>query len=93
MWIHPEPAEVRGIKNNDWVLVTSPIGQIEIQAFVTQGIRPDCVYMTVGYGHISKGLTTAYGHGSSDSDLHVTYTDPISGGQALSQTYVTVEKA
>jgi len=93
MWIHPKPAEARGIKNNDWVLVSSPIGQIEIQAFVTEGIRPDCVYMTVGYGHISKGLTTAYGHGSSDSDLHVTYTDPISGGQALSQTYVTVEKA
>jgi thiosulfate reductase/polysulfide reductase chain A len=93
MWIHPKPAETRGIKNNDWVSVTSPIGQIKVQAFVTEGIRPDCVYMTVGYGHISKGLTTAYGHGSSDSDLHVTYTDPISGGQALSQTYVTVEKA
>jgi len=25
--------------------------------------------------------------------LHVSYTDPISGGQALSQTFVTVRKA
>jgi thiosulfate reductase/polysulfide reductase chain A len=38
-------------------------------------------------------LRTAYGVGASDSVLHVTYTDPISGGQALSQTFVSVKKA
>ena len=59
----------------------------------TVGIRPDCVYMTPGYGHLSKGLTTAYGIGACDSVLHVTYADPASGGQALSQTFVTVGKA
>ena len=48
--------------------------------------------MTPGYGHLSKGLTTAFGRGASDSVLHVTYTDPASGGQALSQTFVTVRK-
>ena len=42
---------------------------------------------------MEKGLKTAYGLGASDSAVHVTYTDPISGGQALSQTFVTVEKA
>jgi thiosulfate reductase/polysulfide reductase chain A len=93
LWIHPKPAEARGIRTDDRVLVTSPVGQVEVQALVTEAIRPDCVYMTVGYGQISKGLTTAYGNGASDSVLHVTYTDPISGSQALSQTYVTVEKA
>ena len=35
----------------------------------------------------------SYGQGSSDSELHLTYTDPISGGQALSQTFVKVYKA
>jgi thiosulfate reductase/polysulfide reductase chain A len=49
--------------------------------------------MTPGFGKLSKGLTTAYGIGASDSVLHVTYTDPVSGGQALSQTCVTVRKA
>ena len=29
----------------------------------TEAIRPDCVYLTPGYGHLSKGLTTAYGVG------------------------------
>ncbi len=78
---------------DDWVEVTSEVGQIHTRLLVTQAIRPDCVYMTPGYGHLSKGLTTAYGVGASDSAVHVTYTDPISGGQALSQTFVTVKKA
>jgi len=38
-------------------------------------------------------LKTAYGVGACDSIVHVTYTDPISGGQALSQTFVIVKKA
>jgi thiosulfate reductase/polysulfide reductase chain A len=38
-------------------------------------------------------LRTAYGVGACDSVLHVTYVDPISGGQALSQTFVSVKKA
>jgi hypothetical protein len=29
----------------------------------------------------------------SDSDLHVTFTDPVSGSQALSQTCVKITKA
>jgi thiosulfate reductase/polysulfide reductase chain A len=60
---------------------------------VTEGIRPDCVWMTQGFGKISQGLKTAYGVGASDSDVHATVTDPVSGGQALTQTFVTVEKA
>ena len=57
---------------------------------VTPAIRPDCVYLAPGFGKLSKGLTTAFGVGASSSVLHVTHTDPISGGQALSQTFVTV---
>jgi thiosulfate reductase/polysulfide reductase chain A len=93
LWMNAKTAAEKGLRDNDWVKVTSPIGEIRIQLLATQAIRPDCVYMTPGYGHLSKGLTTAYGLGASDSDLHVTYTDPVSGGQALSQTFVTVEKA
>jgi thiosulfate reductase/polysulfide reductase chain A len=83
----------QGLKDGDMVDVTSDIGQVHVKLIATQAIRPDCVYLQPGYGHLSKGLTTAYGIGVSDSDLHLTYTDPISGGQALSQTFVTVKKA
>jgi thiosulfate reductase/polysulfide reductase chain A len=75
------------------VEVQSEIGKVRVHLEVTQAIRPDCVFMTPGFGHLSMGLTTAYALGASDSDLHITYTDPVSGSQALSQTFVTVRKA
>jgi thiosulfate reductase/polysulfide reductase chain A len=92
LWMNVKTAKALGLADHDMVEVASTAGKIHIKLEATQAIRPDCVYLTPGYGHLSKGLTIAYGIGASDSDLHVTYTDPISGGQALSQTFVTVEK-
>ncbi len=93
LWINDKVAADRGLADGDWVEVASQVGTVHIRLLATPGIRPDCVYLTPGYGHLSKGLTTAYGIGASDSVLHVTYTDPASGSQALSQTFVTVRKA
>ncbi len=92
MWMNTQTAQSLGLNTDDLVEVTSPAGQIHIKLLSTQAIRPDCVYMTPGFGHLSKGLRTAYGVGASNSDLHLTFTDPISGSQALSQTFVTVKK-
>jgi thiosulfate reductase/polysulfide reductase chain A len=92
LWMNSKTAKSLGLVDNELVEVTSLAGKIQVKLEATQAIRPDCVYMTTGYGHLSRGLTTAFGWGTSDSDLHVTYTDPISGSQALSQTYVTVKK-
>jgi thiosulfate reductase/polysulfide reductase chain A len=93
LWMNAKIAVERGMRDGDWVVITSPAGKANSKLLATEAIRPDCVYLTPGYGHLSKGLTTAYGVGASDSALHVTYTDPISGSQALTQTFVTVEKA
>ncbi len=90
LWIHPEAAAKRGIKDGDMVWVESAAGKVKVRAHVTNRIRPDCVYLTPGFGKLSKGLFTAFGSGVSDSDLHLTFTDPISGSQALSQTTVKV---
>ena len=93
IWMSPEAAVKLGLSDGDWVKITSKAGKVHNILLVTEAIRPDCVYMTPGFGHLSKGLKTAYGIGASDSVLHETYTDPISGGQALSQTFVKVKKA
>jgi len=93
LWISTEAAQNLGLKDWDMVEVTSPVGSAKVALEVTNAIRSDCVYLTPGFGHLSMGLRTAYGVGASDSALHVTYTDPISGGQALSQTFVSVKKA
>ena len=93
LWMNETVAAERQFADGEWVSVTSEIGTVHTRLHVTPGIRPDCVYLTPGYGHLSKGLTTAFGVGANDSVLHVTYTDPVSGSQALSQTFVTVRKA
>ena len=93
LWMAPAAAKNLGLKDWDTVEVTSPVGSVKVALEVTSAIRDDCVYMTPGFGHLSMGLRTAYGVGASDSQLHVTYTDPISGGQALTQTFVSVKKA
>ncbi len=93
IWIHPRAAAVRGIKDGDMVFVESRIGRIQLKAKVTEGIRPDCVWTTFGYGHRSKGLRTTYARGALSSDIHQSLTDPVSGSQALSQTTVSVYKA
>ena len=93
LWMNANTAASQGLKHGDLVEVTSDIGTVYVKLIATQAIRPDCVYLQTGFGHLSMGLTTAYGLGASDSDLHVTFTDPISGGQALSQTFVSVKKS
>jgi thiosulfate reductase/polysulfide reductase chain A len=93
LWMNTKTTAKMGLEDGDWVEITSQIGKAYSLLLATEAIRPDCVYLTPGYGHLSKGLKTAYGVGASDSALHVTYTDPISGGQALSQTFVKVKKA
>jgi thiosulfate reductase / polysulfide reductase chain A len=93
LWMNTKTAAQKNLADGDWVEVSSEVGRVNVHLYATEAIRPDCVYLTPGYGHLSKGLTTAYGIGASDSVLHVTYTDPISGGQALSQTFVSVKKA
>jgi thiosulfate reductase / polysulfide reductase chain A len=93
LWMAQEAAQNLGLKDWDMVEVTSLVGSVTVALEVTSAIRSDCVYLTPGFGHLSMALRTAYGVGASDSQLHVTYTDPISGGQALSQTFVSVKKA
>lgn len=93
LWIHTSVAAKHGIKDNDDVIVESDVGKVRIKAHVTEGIRPDSVFMVGGFGHVSKGLRKAFGRGESDSALHKSLADPISGGSALSETFVTVTKA
>jgi len=92
-WLHTSVAAKIGVKTNDEVILESEVGKVTIKAYVTEGIRPDCIFMVGGFGHVSKALKAAYALGASDSALHKTITDPISGGSALSETFVTVSKA
>ena len=51
--MHPADAELRGIRTNDWVSVSSRIGEITLRAEVTQKVAPGVVYTT--FHHPSTG--------------------------------------
>ena len=55
VWINYLDAKVRGIKNGDRVVVKSPWGLINNEAFVTWHIRQGVIGMGGGFGHI-RGL-------------------------------------
>jgi anaerobic selenocysteine-containing dehydrogenase len=54
-WIHPRTAGVRGIKNGDRIIVSSPLGEIMATARVTQGVHPKAVAMSHHCGHWAYG--------------------------------------
>ena len=51
--IHPADAELRGVRTDDWVSITSRMGEVVLKAKVTQRVVPGVVYTT--FHHPSTG--------------------------------------
>jgi phenylacetyl-CoA:acceptor oxidoreductase len=49
--INADVAAKKGIRTGDKVVVESPWGEIEMEVFCRQGIRPDCLVVTQHFGH------------------------------------------
>ncbi len=79
--IHPDTARSLGVKEGDFVKVTSPQGSLEVQVFVTEGIRPDTVAVALGQGHTSYGRY-AKGRGVNPVAILPAATDARSGAYA-----------
>jgi thiosulfate reductase/polysulfide reductase chain A len=93
LWIHPEPAKTRSIKEGDLVKVTDRKGRSEkIKAKVTIRIRKDTIFMVHGFGHWDPRMTTAAGKGASDSNLASYAVDPAIGSMSMGLSLVKVEK-
>lgn len=58
-----------GIKDEDWVMVKSEVGQVVIQVELTEGIRPDTVCLPHGFGHWSPHMTKTFMKGANDGDI------------------------
>jgi formate dehydrogenase major subunit len=56
--IHPHDAQVRGIKDNDWVGITSRAGDIVLRADVTERMRPGVVYTTFHFPESGANVVT-----------------------------------
>ena len=93
LWINTQEALKLGIRNGEYVVVKSSVGEQKIKAFVTEKIRPDCVSYVHGFGRDSQGLSYVYKKGASQAEILEDYLEPISGNAAMHETFVTVSKA
>ena len=98
LWINSEEANQIGIASGDRVKVTSADGSHEgtIQAYVTDFIHPESVFMVHGFGRKVPWQTRGYNKGLGDyrfeTGLLDVY-DPVGGANSLMECFVKVEKA
>ncbi len=91
--MHPETARKRGIKNNDRVRITTPLGSIETRVRLYPAARPDVVVLPFGLGHWAHGRWARNTRTGNSSAIIPNVSDPISGLTANYSVLVTVEKA
>lgn len=92
LWINKWKAEELGIKDGDWVEVSSKVGKERIKAFVTELIHPEAVFMLHGFGQRVPAKTRCYKKGASDTALIENVSDVVGGSPALDNTLVKVTK-
>jgi thiosulfate reductase / polysulfide reductase chain A len=93
VWIHTERARALGIRDGQWMTISSEMGKGNARAKVTDAIHPDCVFVPSGYGVFSRNLHTAFGYGLSYNDFLPTYFDPVLGHVMCCEIVVRVEKS
>jgi thiosulfate reductase/polysulfide reductase chain A len=98
LWINADEAAKMGVANGDLVLVTSSDGSHSgtINAYVTEFIHPESVFMVHGFGRKVPWQTRGYNKGLGDyrfeTGLLGVY-DPVGGANSLMECFVKVEKA
>jgi thiosulfate reductase/polysulfide reductase chain A len=98
LWINADEAAEIGVANGDRVQVTSSDGSHSgtINAYVTDFIHPESVFMVHGFGRKVPWQTRGYNKGLGDyrfeTGLLGVY-DPVGGANSLMECFVKVEKA
>ncbi len=93
--IHPDDATRFGIEDGRPVRVRSRVGEVEIDASVTDGIMPGVVSIPHGWGHagdgVGLGVARRYAGVNSNLLADRELFDPLSGNAVLNGIPVTVE--
>ncbi len=89
--LHPSTAGKLGVKNGDYVMISSENGSIETQVYVHKGIRQDVVSVPMGQGHEEYGRY-AKNRGVSPFTILSAKTEQKTGELALYATKVKVAK-
>ncbi|EKS7792964.1 thiosulfate reductase PhsA [Edwardsiella piscicida] len=79
VWVHPQTAQARGIRSGDIVWLENAIGREKGRALVTPAIRPDTLFVYMGFGAKAGARTEATRHGIHCGNLLPHETSPVSG--------------
>jgi len=90
--MNPETAAKLGLREGDFILVTSEAGEIKARLHIFEGSMPGVVYLPFGLGHTAYGVYLK-GKGSNPADILKGGEDPISGQKTWWTTRVKVSKA
>ena len=96
LWIHPDDATRRSIADGDSVKLASRVGEVTVDAKVTDRVMPGVVCLPHGFGQGRAGVRLAIAStlpGASYNDVSdEAAIDPVSGNAALNALPVTVAK-
>ncbi|EBP2810640.1 thiosulfate reductase PhsA, partial [Salmonella enterica] len=79
VWVHPQTAQEKGIKTGDEIWLENATGKEKGKALVTPGIRPDTLFVYMGFGAKAGAKTAATTHGIHCGNLLPHVTSPVSG--------------
>jgi anaerobic selenocysteine-containing dehydrogenase len=91
LWMHPEKAKALGLNNGDKIIIKNSAYKREVEGklHITEGIRPDTVFLPSSFGSKNPKLKTASGKGSSLSDLIPYKIEPLAAS-FMSQTFTVL---
>jgi thiosulfate reductase/polysulfide reductase chain A len=92
LWLNSGVAKKLGIKEGDFLSVSSSISSVVIQAYPTNKIAPEVVWFAHGFGGSSEELTNSFGHGASDNKIIEDSFEKIYGCATMHHTDITIRK-
>ena len=92
IWINNKVAQKAGIAEGDYVVVSSSLSSVVLQAYPTNKIAPQVVWFAHGFGIQSNEMTHAYAKGASDNMIIEDKFEKIYGCATMHETNVTIRK-
>lgn len=92
IWIHTSVAKKKNIKTGDKVILENEFGIQQGEAFVTEGIRPDTLFVYHGFGHQTPDLKIINGIGVNQNVVLNTQSGDICGTM-VTNVGITLRKA
>jgi len=96
VWMHPDDAKKKGLKDGDMVVLTSAKTGHKSDPEplkVTKRIKAGSIFVHHGFGHQSKAWSRGDGKGTKENWFISNDVDPLSGAAAFHNGFVQVEKA